>query len=197
MRKQRERDYSQHLLTSLPWDNWYRTSSRNDPLQILPSAPDTTAVLLQQLLERNTHLLLDNTWVVDVSGDTEQLGPAVPLASESGKPATASTSDRGGDSDGLDVGYGGRTAEETDIGGEWGLETGLALLPLQRLDESGLFSADVSAGTSVEVDVKVVARAAGVLADKARLVRLVDRLLDVSGLLVEFSSDVDVGCESA
>lgn len=154
-------------------------------------------MLLQQLLQRDTHLLLDDTRVVDVSGNAEQLGPAVPLASESGKPATASTSDRGGDGDGLDIGDGGRTTEETDIGREWGLEPRLPLLALQRLDESGLFSADVGSGTSVEVDVKVVARAAGVLADKASLVRLVDRLLDVSGLLVEFSSNVDVGYRSA
>jgi hypothetical protein len=45
----------------------------------------------------------------------------------------------------------------------------------------------------VKVDVKVVTRVASVFADQPLLVRLVDCLLQVRCLLVELSSDVDVG----
>jgi hypothetical protein len=48
-------------------------------------------------------------------------------------------------------------------------------------------------GTSVKIDVKVVAGITGVLSNQASLVSLVDSLLDVRSLLVELSSDVDVG----
>ena len=45
----------------------------------------------------------------------------------------------------------------------------------------------------MQVDVDVVARAAGVLADEPGLVGLVDRDLEVPRLVVELAADVDVG----
>jgi hypothetical protein len=45
----------------------------------------------------------------------------------------------------------------------------------------------------VKVDVKVVARVTSVFADETGLVSLIDSLLNVRCLLVELSSDVDVG----
>lgn len=99
-----------------------------------------------------------------------------------------------GDSDGLDVGDGRRASEQPDISGERRLEPGLALFPLDRLDQGRLLSTDVRSGTPVQVNVEIVPGPTGVLADQARLVGLVDGLLDVGGFLVEFSSNVDVGC---
>jgi hypothetical protein len=168
-------------------------STGDDPLQVLPSAPDTTAVLLDQLLEGDAHLLFDDARVVDVSRDAKDFSARVPLPAETGEPGASSARDSRGHSDGLDVGDGRGTTKETDIGRERGLETGLALLALDRLDERRLLAADVRSGTAVHVDVKVVARSAGVLADETGLVRLVDGLLDVRSLLVELSADVDVG----
>ena len=96
----------------------------------------------------------------------------------------------------FDVGNSGRATEETNGSREWGLQTGLAGLALERLDEGGLLTTDVSAHTTVDVDVKVVARAAGVLADQTGLVSLLDGALEDGGLVVELTADVDV-CSGA
>ena len=47
-------------------------SARNYTKQVVPPANDTSAVFLHKLLQRDTHLLCDNTRVVDVSTDTEE-----------------------------------------------------------------------------------------------------------------------------
>ena len=70
-----------------------------------------------------------------------------------------------GDSDSLDVGDGRRASEQPDISGERRLEPGLALLPLDRLDQSRLLSTNVRSGTPVQVDVEIVPGPTGVLAD--------------------------------
>ena len=44
---------------------------------------------LDQLLERDGHLLLNRAGVVDVSGNVEKLGAGVPGASEGGEPSSA------------------------------------------------------------------------------------------------------------
>jgi hypothetical protein len=128
-----------------------------------------------------------------VSGDAEELRALVALPSEPSEPRSTTTDDRRRDGNGLDVRDGGGATEESDVGGEGGLQPGLALLALDRLDERRLLSADVSTGSTVKVDVEVVAGTAGVLADETGLVRLLDRLLDVVRLLEELSTDVDVG----
>ena len=149
-------------------------------------------MLLQQLLKRDRHLLLNDTRVVDVSTDAEHLGSRVPLSTESSEPRSSSSGDGRGDRDSLHVGDGGRASEKTNIGREGGLQSGLSLFALDGLDQSRLLSTDVSTSASVEVDIERVSGSAGVLADKAGLVRLIDGLLDVRAFLVELSSDVDV-----
>ena len=57
------------------------------------------------------------------------------------------------------------------------------------------FPTDVGPSSSVHDDVKVVSRSAGILPDEPRLVRLLDGRLHVTGLVVELSTDVDVGWE--
>jgi hypothetical protein len=164
----------------------------DDGLEVVPAADDTAAVLVDELAERDGHLLLDGGGVVDVAGDTEELGTSVTLATERVEPASTATDDSRGDSDGLDVGNGGRAAEETNGSREWGLQAGLAGLALEGLDERSLLATDVSAHTTVDVDVKVVARAASVLADQTGLVCFLDGALEHSGLVVELATNVNV-----
>ncbi len=92
-------------------------------------------MFLDQLLQRDTHLLFHNTRVVDMSTDTEDFGSSVTFSSESGKPTTSSTSDGRCNGDSLDVGDGGRTTEKSDVGGEGRLESGFALLALEGFCE--------------------------------------------------------------
>lgn len=169
-----------------------RGSTGNDSEEVVPAATDTSTVAVDQLAQGDRHLLLDSAGVVDVSGDTEKLGTSVALTAERREPAGATTHDGGGDGDSLDVGDGTGAAEETDSSGERGLKTGLAGLTLDGLDEGGLLTTDVGAHTTVDVDVEVVAGTAGVLADQASLVGLVDSPLENGSFLVKFTTDVDV-----
>jgi len=188
---------SQSLLTDFSWNNRDGTTTRDDTLHVLPSTSNTTTVLLQQLLQRNRHFLLNDAWVVDVSGDTEDLCSRVSLTTETSEPRSSTTSDSWGNSDGLNVGDGRWASEQSDIGRERGLQSWFTLLTLNRLDQGSFLSTNVSTGTSVKVDVKCVSGTASVFADESSFVSLVDGLLKVGCFLVEFSSDVNVGCGSA
>lgn len=165
----------------------------DDGQKVIPSTSNTTTVLVNQLTQGNRHLLLDGDGVVDMARDTEELGALVSLTAKAGEPASSSAADGRGDGDSLDVGDGGGASEKTDGGGERGLETGLAGLALEGLDERGLLATDVGSGTSVDVNIEIVAGSAGVLANEAVGVGLVDGSLEDGGLLDEFTSDVDVG----
>jgi len=161
--------------------------------QVVPSAADTTAVALDQLAKGDGHLLLDGARVVNVAGDAEELGTRIALTAERGEPARAATHDGRRHRDRLDVGDGAGAAEQTDSGRKWGLQARLAGLALERLDQRGLLTADIRAHSTVDVDVEVVAGAAGVLADQTGLVGLVDRALDDGRFVVELAANVDVG----
>jgi len=174
-------------------DDGSRRATGNDGVQVVPTAAHTTAVLLNQFAQRDGHLLLDGNRVVDVTGDTEQLGTGVTLTAEGGEPAGPATDDGRDNGDGLDIGDGARATEKTDGSGERGLETGLASLTLNGLDQGSLLAANVGTHTAVDVDVEIIAGPARVLADVARGVGLVDSALENGRLMVELATNVDVG----
>lgn len=154
-----------------------RRASGDDGLEVVPAAAHASAVLLDQLAQRDRHLLLDRARVVDVSRDAEELRALVSFPPEPGEPLGPPAGDGRAHGHRLDVGHGRRAPEEADGGGEGGLQARLAGLSLQRLDQRRLLAAHVRAHAAVEVDVKVVTRAAGVLADQTFLVRFLDRPL--------------------
>ena len=166
----------------------------HDTEKVVPAANDTTTMLLNEVLERNTHLLLYDARVVDVAANAEQLGALITGTTETCEPWSTATANGWGDSDSLNVGDGGRAAEETNVGGEWRLQTRLALLALQTLDERSLLSTHVRTRPAMDIHVKVVSGPARVLADEPGLVGLVDGLLEVPGLEEKLAADVDVGC---
>lgn len=149
-------------------------------------------MLVNELAERDGHLLLDGRGVVDVARDTEKLGTSVALTAERAEPASAAAKNGGCDGDGFDVGDSGGAAEDTDGSGEWRLQAGLAGLALEGFNERSLLTANVGAHTAVDVNVEVVAGAASVLADETGLVCLLDSALEDSSLVVELATDVDV-----
>merc|ERR1711972_483378 len=180
----------QNFVTNRLGDEGSGAASRDDTEQVVPAADHSAAVALDQLLQGDAHLLLHRAGVVHVARDVEQLGAGVPGAAHAGKPVSSPPADGRSHGDSLDVGDSGGTAEDTDVSGEWGLQAGLALLTLQALDQGGLFPADVGASTTVHKEVEV--RATGVGSKEASVVGLSDGLLQVGGLVVELSSDVDV-----
>ena len=182
----------EHLLAHALGDQGHGRSAGDDRQQVIPPASHTAAVLLDQVLERDGHLFLHRARLVDVTRDAEELCARVVLATKRGEPIGAPSKDGGSDRDGLHVRDGRWAAVQADARGERGLEPGLALLPLQRLDERSLLSANVRAGSVVDVDVKVDAGAAGVLAEVARRVRLVARLHEREAFVDVLAADVDV-----
>jgi len=151
-------------------------------------------VFVDELSQGNAHLLLNRAGLVHMAGDAEELGTSVLLATQAGEPGAAPTADGRGHGHRLDVGHGGRATKDTHIGGEGGLQAGLASLALNALDEGGLLAADVGASTHMDVHVKGIAGATGILANESSLVRLIDGHLHVGGFMIELSSDVNVGC---
>merc|ERR1712183_1148311 len=119
------------------------------------------------------------------------------MRSFSGQLISSSSADSGSHGHGLHVGDGGGAAEHANISREGRLEAGFTLLPLQRLDPSRLLSTDVGSGPAVDEQVKVVSAATDVLAQEAGLVGLPDGQLEVAGLVVELSSDVDISSPGA
>lgn len=87
-------------------NNGSRRTAGNDGIQVVPAATDTSAVLLDQLAQRDGHLLLNSDGVADVTGDTEQLGIGVTLTTEGRELAGSAAHDGGNDSHGLDIGDG-------------------------------------------------------------------------------------------
>merc|ERR1719209_1493641 len=182
----------QNFITNRLRDEGSGAASRDDTKQVVPAADHSAAVALDQLLQGDAHLLLHRAGVVHVARDVEQLGAGVPGAAHAGEPVSSPPADGRSHGDSLDVGDSGGTAEDTDVSGEWGLQAGLALLTLQALDQGGLLSADVGASTTVHKEVEVIAGATGVSSQEAGVVGLPDGLLQVGGLVVELSPDVDV-----
>ena len=57
----------QDLLALGFWQNRYGAATRYNTKKIIPSTPDTTTVLLNEVLEWNAHLFFDDARAVDVS----------------------------------------------------------------------------------------------------------------------------------
>src|SRR5690606_36615891 len=145
-----------------------------------------------QLAQRDSHLLLDIARIVDVPGDAEQLGAGVLRPAKRGPPVDAAPQDGRRNGNGLDIVDRGRTAVEAARRREGRLEARLALLAFETFEQRRLFAADIGAGAAMQIDVVVEPRSAGVAADQAGLVRLVDRVLQMLGLAEKFTADIDV-----
>eukprot|EP00307_Rebecca_sp_RCC1486_P004752 CAMPEP_0119406326 /NCGR_PEP_ID=MMETSP1335-20130426/696_1 /TAXON_ID=259385 /ORGANISM="Chrysoculter rhomboideus, Strain RCC1486" /LENGTH=470 /DNA_ID=CAMNT_0007430399 /DNA_START=300 /DNA_END=1708 /DNA_ORIENTATION=+ len=182
----------QHVVASLLGQDRHGRAARDHAEQVVPATTHATAVLLQQVAQRDAHLLLDGDRVVHVTRDAEELRAGVVLAAEAGEPVTTAAHDRWCHRNGLNVGHRRRAAVQPGVGRKWGLEARLAGLSLERLEQAGLLATDVRAATAVDVHVEVFACATRVLADEPRLVRLRNGALEASGLVHKLAADVDV-----
>src|SRR5439155_19015154 len=169
-----------------------RGAAGNDREQIVPAAAHPAGMALDQLPHRYAHHLFDIAGLLDMAGDAEDLGSGVARPAEAGEPGGTALQDgrRGGD--GLDIVDGGRAAIEADSRREGRLEARLTFFAFEAFEQPGFLAADVGAGAAVQVDVVIVARAAGILADQAGRVSLFDRGLHMLRLVVELAPDIDV-----
>jgi hypothetical protein len=111
--------------------DWSRRATWDDGLEVVPTTTDATAVLLDQLAERDGHLLLNSARVVNVARDTEKLGARVTLTTEAVEPFTTSSNDGWCHSDGLNVCDCAGASKETDSSWERWLQTRLSSLALE------------------------------------------------------------------
>lgn len=72
---------------------WGRGSSRDDSEEVVPPPDDAAGVSLDELLERDAHLLLHGAGRVDVARDVVELGALVARAPERREPCAAATAD--------------------------------------------------------------------------------------------------------
>ena len=136
-------------------------------------------MFLDQIFQRDAHLLFDDARVVDVTADTEKLCALITVSAKACKPARTTSTDRWRDSYGLNVRNCRGAPKETNIGGERRLEARLPLFALQALDEGGLLTADISTGSTMDVYIEGVTRTTCILPNETGLVSLIYRLLKV------------------
>ncbi len=117
------------------------------------SPPD----LLEQLGDRDAERELVHAGPLAVAGDAEQLVARGVLGADALEPLDALAEDAGHPGQGLDVVDHRRAVEEARDHRERRPVARLAAEALQRLDEGGLFAADVGAGAHGHHDVEVEA----------------------------------------
>ena len=169
----------------------HRRAAGDHGQQVVPAAAHAARMPLDQLAQRDAHLLLDHARLLDVAGDLEQLGAGVVGLADAGEPRRPAAQDVARHRDRFDVVDRGRRAVEADVGRERRLQARLALLALEALQQRRLLAADVGAGAVVDVEVEVPAVDV-VLADQLGLVGLVDRRLQLLALADELAAHVDV-----
>ena len=153
----------------------------------LASADDAAADLEDDLAERRAHRDFDQTHVVDLTGQREDLGAGVaadgldPVAvlvafglpvADLGVPLGALAQDdrnRGVGFDVVDVGRAAPVAA-ADVRRERRFGGGLAALAFHRVDERGLLAADERARAELDLDVEREVRAEDVLAQESIVV---------------------------
>lgn len=171
-----------------------------------------TCVSLDELFQRDGHLLLHSAGVVHMTRDVEQFCTRVSLPAEAHKPRPSTATDGGCHRHRLHVGDSRRATkhtfnkrrkhsscqeeptgtygcyalpELTNICRERRLETRLPLFSLQGLYEGGFFSTDVRTGATHHKHIEVVTRAAGVLSNQPSSIRLIDgHLKEKDGLIL-------------
>src|SRR4051794_27449460 len=146
---------------------------------------------LDQFAQRNAHRLLDIAWPLDMTGDTKELRARIVGAPDAGKPRGTASQYVRHLRNRLDVVHRGRAAIESHIGRERRLEARLALLALETFEQCGFFTANIGAGTMMDVEIEIPAVPV-VLADELRLIGLVDGGLQALALTNELAADVDV-----
>lgn len=163
----------QNLLAVFLGKHPHRGSARNDCQEIIPASLDPSCMSLDNLPQRNAHLLFHSAGIVHVPRDAEELCSVVVLSSEWGEPGSPSPQYCWGYRDCLHVGDSCRAAVETRVRGEGRLQSWLSRFALQALNQGRFLPADVGSSACMDEHIKVVPRPAGVFAKKSLLIGLI------------------------
>ncbi len=182
----------QHCVANRLRQQRHRRTAGDHRQQIVPTAAHAAAMLVDQLAERDTHLLFDVAWLVHVAGYAKELRAGVVRSAKRREPRPAAAQDRRRHRNRLDVVDGRRATIEADVRGERRLQARHALLTLKALQQRRFFTADVSTRSVMNVAIEVPARSSGVLAEQARRVALLDRRFESLVLDAKLAPHVDV-----
>src|ERR1039457_4578497 len=141
-----------------------RRSAGNDSLQLLTVA-HAAADLVDHAEQVVAHGQLVDARLVDVTGEADEPRAAVLRRTQRRKRRAAIANDGGDGAVGLDVVQHGRARPGAGDGGEGRLQAGYAALAFDGIEQRGLFTALVCAGSGVGVGVEIEARALDVLAE--------------------------------
>src|SRR5229473_1385717 len=182
----------QHAVADRFRDDRHRRAAGDDAQQVVPAAAHAAGMRLEQFLQGNAHRLLDIAGALDMAGEAEDLGALVLRPADAREPGGAAPQDGRRHGDGLDIVHRRWAAIEPDRRRERRLQARLALLALEALEQRRLLAADIGAGAAMEIELEIVARATGVLADETGGIGLVDRRPEGLRLVVELAADIDV-----
>lgn len=163
----------QNILTEFFGQKSDWRSTWNDSFEVVPSTDDTSAVSVNELSQWDWHFLFNCAWIVDVAWNTEKFCSSVVWSSEWREPWSSSSHDCWANCYGFDVGDSSWAVENTAVGWEWWFQSGFTDFSFQTFNQTSLLSANIGTGATVDVDVKIIARATGVFTQESLLVGLI------------------------
>ena len=139
-----------------------RRTSRDNSQKVIPTTLDSTCMSFNNLFQRNTHLFFNSTRIVYVSRNAKEFCSMVVFSTQRSEPGSSSSDDSWDYWNSLDIGDSRRTSVKTCVGRERWLESWLTRLAFQTLNQSRLFSTDVSTSSCLNINVKIVTRSTGI-----------------------------------
>ncbi len=134
-------------------------------------------MLFDQFLQRNAHLFLNSTRLVNVPRDIEELGTCIVWTAKGGEPICTTAQDIRHNGNTFNVVHCGWAAPSADVCWEWRLHTRLTFFAFKALDHRGFFTTDVSTHATVNIEIELKARATCIVANKLVLVGFIDSAL--------------------
>ncbi len=132
-----------NIITDTLGKKGHQGSSRNDSQQVVPTASHPTTMSLNELLQKNAHLLFHHAPLVHMSRHTEQFGTWVVFVAKPCKPLRSPWENCSCNSNHFDIGDCCWASIKTSICRKGRLQLRLALLPLKTLQQCCLLYTDV------------------------------------------------------
>ena len=173
-------------------DHWNRRPAGDHCLEVIPTSANTTAMLFDQLFECDAHRFFDNARVVDVTRDRKQFGARIVRAAKAGKPFRPAAQNSRHNGNRFHVVHRGRAAIQTRASRKRRLHPWHAFFALKAFKQRCFLAADIGTCPVGHIDVKIISRFTGVLANQPRIIGFVDCSLKRLALADIFATDVDV-----
>src|SRR6516164_5493093 len=145
-----------------------------------------------QLAQRYAHGFFYIARRIYMAGQAENLGAGISRPPNPGKPGCTAAQDLRNHRDRFNIVDGARAPVEPDLGREGRFQAWLTFASFETLEKASLLAADVCTCPAVQVEIKAIAGAAGVLSDQPRGIGLVDRRLQTLGLVIELTPNINV-----